>query len=275
MTNNNSLICGALLILAVGSTHAAQAPQSDGVNVGKPSVFRNLVPAGQLEQQASSQYSEMMRQAAAQNALASDGHPQVIRLRAITSRIIPFATKFNPRANQWQWQVNLLGSKQLNAFCMPGGKIAVYSGLLDTLKLTDDEVAIVLAHEIAHALREHARERMAKSELTNLGVSLLGQKFGNGNYNSLFQAGGALLTLKFSRSDETDADIVGLELSSRAGYDPRAGITLWRKMTAGSKGAPPQWLSTHPSGNNREKEIQQHLPEVMPLYEKARSGTQQ
>lgn len=264
------LLAGVCSLLPAGNSHASGAPQSDGVNVGKPSVLRNLVPAKQLEQQASVQYSDMMRQAAAKNALAHENHPQLKRLRAIASRIIPFSTRFNPHAGQWQWEVNLLGSRQLNAFCMPGGKIAVYSGLLDTLKLTDDEVAIVLAHEIAHALREHARERMAKSELTNLGVSLLGQSVGNGKYTGLFQAGGSLLTLKFSRSDETDADIVGLELSSRAGYDPRAGITLWRKMTAGNSKAPPQWLSTHPSGNNREQEIQRHLPEVMPLYEKAR-----
>jgi len=270
-----SLICSvlisALLLVPAGNADAADAQQSDGVSVGKPSILRNLVPAKQLEQQASLQYGGMMQQAESHHALAPDNHPQVIRLRSIAAKIISYATKFNPRASQWQWEVNLVGSKQLNAFCMPGGKIAVYSGLLDTLKLTDDEVAIVMAHEIAHALREHARARMAKSELTNLGVSLLGQNVGKGRYAGAFQAGGSLLTLKFSRSDETDADIVGLELSSRAGYDPSAGVTLWRKMTASNNGAPPQWLSTHPSGKNREKEIQKHLPEVMPLYENAKS----
>lgn len=214
----------------------------------------------------------MMQQAANKHALAPENHPQTKRLHAIASRIIPHAGKFNPRASQWQWEVNLIGSKQLNAFCMPGGKIAVYSGLLDTLKLTDDEVAIVMAHEIAHALREHARERIAKSELTQLGVSLLGQQIGDGRYTGLFKAGGSLLTLRFSRGDETDADIVGLELSSRAGYDPRAGISLWQKMTSSNKGAQPEWLSTHPSGKNREKEIQKHLPEVMPLYKKAHAN---
>jgi len=274
-TNLHSTIFGALtsalLLMSVGNTFAVDVQQSDGVSVGKPSILRNLVPAKQLESQASLQYEDMMQQAASQHALAPDKHPQVKRLRAIAARIIPYATKFNPRASQWKWEVNLVGSKQINAFCMLGGKIAVYTGLLDTLKLTDDEVAVVMAHEIAHALREHARERMAKSELTNIGVSLLGQNIGNGRFNGLFQAGGSLLTLKFSRGDETDADIVGLELSSRAGYDPHAGITLWRKMSASNSGAPLQWLSTHPSGKNREKEVQRHLPEVMPLYEKTRS----
>jgi predicted Zn-dependent protease len=214
----------------------------------------------------------MLHKASLQHALATDKNSQLKRIRTIASRIIPHAGKFNPRASEWQWQINLIRSNQLNAFCMPGGKIAVYSGLIDTLKLTDDEIAIVLGHEIAHALREHARERMAKSELTQLGASLLGHNIGDGRFSGLFQAGGSLLTLKFSRGDETDADIVGLELSARAGYDPRAGMTLWRKMTASNHGAPPQWLSTHPSGANREREIERHLPEVMPLYNKAYRG---
>ncbi len=253
-------------LLLFSATVCAQ----DGVNVGSPSLFRNLVPAQQLEQRSSAQYADMMRKASTQHALATDKNPQLKRLRTISSRIIPYSEKFNPRAGQWQWQINLIRSNQLNAFCMPGGKIAVYSGLIDTLKLTDDEIAIVLGHEIAHALREHARERMAKSQLTQLGVSLLGHNIGDGRYNGLFQAGGSLLSLKFSRSDETDADIVGLELSARAGYDPRAGITLWRKMTAGYRGAPPPWLSTHPSGENREREIGRHLPEVMPIYNRTK-----
>jgi len=168
--------------------------------------------------------------------------------------------------------VNLIGSKQINAFCMPGGKIVFYSGILNVLKLSDDEVAMVMGHEIAHALREHARERIAKSELTNLGASLLGEMVGSGKYAGAFQVGGSLLSLKFSRNDESEADLVGLELAARAGYDPRAGVTLWQKMGAANKGAPPQWLSTHPSGKNRIQEIERHLPQVMPLYRRAAKG---
>lgn len=256
----------ASLVLALPLAHA------DGVNVGKPSAVAKLVPAGQLEQQAGQQYEQLKQQAAAKQALGPDNHPQVIRLREIAKRIIPYAPRFNSRANQWQWEVNLIGSSQINAFCMPGGKIAFYTGLVQGLKLTDDEVAIVMGHEVAHALREHARERMAKSELTHLGTSLLGAFIGKGQYTELFNAGGSLLTLKFSRDDETEADVVGLDLAARAGFDPRAGITLWQKMGAASKGAPPQWLSTHPAGDNRIREIEKHLPEVMPLYENARRG---
>ena len=131
---------------------------------------------------------------------------------------------------------------------------------------------MVMGHEVAHALREHARERVAKSELTNLGASLLGQWIGQGRYAEAFRLGGGLLNLKFSREDENGADLVGLELAARAGFDPRAGITLWQKMSAANRGAPPQWLSTHPASSNRIREIEQHLPQVLPLYEAARAA---
>lgn len=259
----------ALLASAAGLPAFA----ADGVNIGEPSAMRNLVPAGALEKQAAQQYGELKRQAASKQALAPDDHPQVKRLRAIAARMIPFAGRFNPRAGQWQWEVNLIGSKQINAFCMPGGKIAFYTGILDTLKLTDDEVAMVMGHEIAHALREHARERVAKSQITQLGANLLGELVGGGRYAGAFQLGGNLLSLKFSRDDESEADVVGLDLAARAGFDPRAGVTLWQKMTAANSKAPLEFLSTHPAGNNRIKEIEKHLPEVMPLYQQARTSS--
>jgi len=241
-----------------------------GVDVGEPSKLRKLVPAEQLERTAAREYDQLKQAAATKKALADADHPQVKRLRAIAARLTPFAARFNPRATQWNWEINLIGSKQINAFCMPGGKIAFYTGILDQLKLTDDEAAVVMGHEIAHALREHARERMAKSTLTNLGAGLLGELVGGGKYAGAFRVGGDLLSLQFSRSDESEADVVGLDLAARAGYDPRAGVSLWRKMTEASRGAPPEFLSTHPAGDNRIREIEKHLPEVMPLYEAAR-----
>lgn len=264
--------CLGICLLSAGAVTAAPDAR-DGVDVGKPSLFRNLVPAEMLERQAALQYTDLTRQAAAKNALGPDDHTQVKRLRGIAQKIIPYATKFNPRAGAWKWEINLIASFQINAFCMPGGKIVFYTGLLNKLKLNDDETAIVMGHEIAHALREHARERLAKRELTSLGASLLGQKIGEGKYAALFDAGGSLLTLKFSRSDESEADLVGLELAARAGFDPRAGVSLWEKMSSSKTGAPPQWLSTHPSGANRIKEIEKHLPEVMPIYESKSHGT--
>ena len=260
---------------ALACAGVSTAQTREGVEVGGNSAFTNLVSADTVERSATQQYAQMLQQAAAKNALAPNDNAQVKRLRAIAARIIPFAAEWNPRAKGWKWEINLIGSKQINAFCMPGGKIAFYSGILQTLKLTDDEVAMVMGHEIAHALREHARERIAKTELTRLGASVLSEFVGGGKYSGLFSAGGQLMTLKFSRDDETEADTVGLELAARAGYDPRAGITLWKKMMAANKGAPPQWLSTHPSGKNRIGEIERHLPEVMPIYEKAKSQSRQ
>jgi len=232
-------------------------------------MFTKLVPAETLERSASQQYTQMIQQAAAQNALGGKDHPQVRRLRAIAQKTIPHALDWNPRAANWRWEVNLIGSKQINAFCMPGGKIAFYSGILEQLKLSDDEVATVMGHEVAHALREHARERMGKNAATGIGATLLSQALGLGELGqTVTNYGAQLLTLQFSRSDESEADLVGMELAARAGFDPRAGISLWQKMAAASKGAPPQWLSTHPSGNTRIADIQANLPKVMPLFER-------
>lgn len=245
----------------------------EGVDVGRNSAFAKLVPPDEIEATAAKQYNEMLRTAASQKALATADHPQLQRLRRIAQRMIPFTEEWNPRARQWKWEVNLLSSKQINAFCMPGGKIAFYTGILDQLQLTDDEVAQVMGHEIAHALREHARARMGKGAATNIGASIVSQVLGLGDLGrTLTGYGVELLSLKFSRDDEIEADLVGLELAARAGYDPRAGISLWRKMQAANKGAPPQWLSTHPAGSSRIAEIEKALPLVLPLYERAPRG---
>ena len=245
----------------------------EGVDVGKESSFAKLVPAGQIEQSAGQQYQQVLAQAAQQKALGPDNHPQVVRLRGIARRIIPNSYAWNERARSWKWEVNLIGSNQINAWCMPGGKIAFYTGILNTLQLNDDEVAAVMGHEIAHALREHARARAGKSAATNLGANVLSQLLGAGALGQQVIGGGAqLLTLKFSREDETEADLVGLELAARSGFNPEAGITLWQKMSAANKGAPPQWLSTHPASGTRIADIQKNLPNVMPLYQRAKQG---
>jgi predicted Zn-dependent protease len=263
------------LTFALSLVSLPQAEAREGVEVGANSSFSKLVSADSVEKSATLQYAQMLQQAAGKNALAGKEHPQLRRLRAIAQRLIPFAVAWNPRARDWRWEVNLIGSRQINAFCMPGGKIAFYSGILDQLKLSDDEVAMVMGHEIAHALREHARERMAKSAVTQ-GAARLGGALAAGVFgvdprltDGLARGGANLLTLEFSREDESEADLVGMELAARAGFDPRTGVSLWQKMGAASKGAPPQWLSTHPSGKSRIAEIQKNLPKVMPLYERA------
>jgi predicted Zn-dependent protease len=239
-------------------------------DVGRTSSLTKLVPASQVEGQAAQQYLQLQQQAQQQRALAPADHPQVVRLRAIAQRIIPFTAAWNERASQWKWEVNLIGSSQLNAFCMPGGKIAFYSGILSKLQLSDDEVATIMGHEVAHALREHARERMGKTMATRGAIEIGSALLGLGGLGHMAaNAGGQLLTLKFGRDDETEADIVGMDLAARAGYDPAAGITLWNKMMAANKGAPPQWLSTHPASSTRIRDIEAKLPKVQPLYAKA------
>lgn len=242
-----------------------------GVNVGDSSQLRKIVPAEELETSAAQQYAALIQKAQADGTLAPETDPQLIRLRTIASRIVPEASRFNPRAGQWQWSVNLVRSTQINAFCMPGGKIAFYTGILEQLKLTDDEVAVIMGHEMAHALREHGREQIAKGTLTKVGSEALSTAIG-GTAGSLVKSGAGLLSLKFSRDDETDADLVGLELAARAGYDPRAGVTLWKKMAAAQKGAPMEWFSTHPSSTSRVATIQTNLPAVLPLYEQAKKA---
>jgi len=267
---------GALLTSAVTGAGACltgfvgpAAAQPDGVrgDVGNESKFAKLVPAEQVEAAAAQQYLQMRREASQQKALAPPEHPQLVRLRAIADRIIPFTAQWNPRATKWKWEVSLIGSRELNAFCMPGGKIAFYYGILQQLQLNDDEVAMIMGHETAHALREHARERMGKTAFTRIGAGVLSALLGLGQTgDALLNMGGQLLTLKFSREDESEADIVGMDLAARAGYDPRAGVSLWKKMIDASKGAPPQFLSSHPSGPSRIRDIEAKLPKVMPLY---------
>lgn len=258
-------------LLAAGA--GAVAPALAQVDVGTSSTLRKLIPAETLERSAAQQYQQMMEQARSQRALAPDGHPQLQRLRAIAQRLIPFAAPWNDRVGQWRWEVNLIGSKQINAFCMPGGKIAFYTGILDQLKLTDDEAAMIMGHEMAHALREHARERLAKTQATNIGLRLGSQLLGLGDLgNAAASLGGQLLTLQFSRSDESDADLVGLELAARGGYDPEASVSLWKKMgnATGNKQGGLAFLSTHPSGPARIEQLQLNVPKVQKLYEAAR-----
>ena len=254
----------------------AYAEAGDGIKVDQMSSLRKLVPEAELEKAAYQQYQDIKQEASKQGKLLPDHHPQVQRLRRIADQLIPHAGRWNENAARWRWEINLIQSPDINAFCMPGGKIAFFTGILDTLKLTDDEVAIVMGHEIAHALREHGRERLARSTITNAGARLLG--FGlsvtlgvDPNITSTAAGVGAnLAMLRFSRDDETEADLVGLDLVARAGYDPRAGVALWQKMGMVNKSGAPQWLSTHPAGKTRIAEMQKHLPTVMPLYAQAK-----
>ena len=257
-------------LLAGGLAAAVPALGRQGVDVER-SRFTKLVPAETVERSAAQQYAQLKQEASSKRALAPDNHPQVVRLRYIAQRIIPHSYPFNERARQWQWEVNLIGSKEVNAFCMPGGKIAFFYGILDRLKLDDDEVAVIMGHEAGHALLEHAREQMGKNVATRTGASLLSALLGLGSLgDTALSMGAQLLSLKYSRSDETEADLIGIELAARAGYKPAAGVSLWQKMGELSKGsAPPGFLSTHPTGPDRIRRIQENLPKVDPLFARA------
>ena len=266
--NSGVVLRAALLVSVLACGPLAQA--REGVEVGKQSSLSRLVSADEVEQMASQQYVQLATKARSENALLPDSAPQVIRVRAIARRLIPQTLEWNRRAAQWRWEVIVLQSKEINAFCMPGGKIAFYTGILDQLKLSDDEVAMVMGHEMSHALREHAREQMGKSAVTGMGASVISSLLGLGRTGDMvLNAGRSLLNLSFGRKDETEADLVGMELAARAGYDPRAGLTLWKKMGDANKGAPPQFLSTHPASGTRIQDIQANLPKVMPLYQRA------
>lgn len=244
----------------------------DGVNVGEASILRNIVPADELEQSAGQQYDQILAQARKDNALAPARDPQLERLHAIARRLIAQTPMWNARAAAWHWQVNLVRKNEVNAFCMPGGKIVFFTGLLNQVKPSDDEIAIVMGHEMAHALREHARVQIAKNALTHTGLSLGAQLLGLGDFGSYAaNIGGQLLSLRYSRTDESDADLVGLEIAARAGFNPNAAITLWRKMSQAQGGAQNlEILSSHPVNDARIAELQANIPRVMPLYEAAR-----
>ena len=250
---------------------AVAAPALAQVDVGGASEVRKLVPAETLEDSARQQYSQVLADAKAKGALAPEGHPQLTRLHAIARRLIPHTAQWNARARDWKWQVNLINSKQLNAWCMPGGKIAFYTGIIDQLQLDDDQIAMIMGHEMAHALREHARARLAKSQVTSIGLSVASQLLGLGQLgNMAADLGSQLLSLKYSRDDETEADLVGLEIAVRGGYRPEASVELWKKMLSANGAGGPSFLSTHPSGANRIQELEANLPKVQYLYEQAR-----
>ena len=262
---------GFLQAAAGVAATAATAPLLAQVNVGPPSGLRSLVPADELENAANQEYSKLLADARAKGVLAPPGNPQLQRLQKIGLRLVPFAAPWNDRARQWRWELNLITSKDLNAFCMPGGKVAFYTGIIEQLRLSDDEIAMIMGHEMAHALREHARARIAKSQGTGTLLSLGAQLLGLGQLGDVAASiGTQLLTLRFSREDETDADLVGLELAARAGYNPQASVSLWQKMAqAGGGAGGPSFLSTHPSGPERIQQLQANVPKVQGLYERA------
>jgi predicted Zn-dependent protease len=267
--------CGGLL-LALAACTTVQTTRGGDIGVDRKQSMTTLVSSREVEQQASKEYSEVLAEAKKKGLLNRDPR-QVERVRAIAARLVPQTAVFRDDAPKWAWEVNVLTSKEVNAWCMPGGKIAVYTGLIDGLRLSDDELAAVMGHEIAHALREHARERMGRQMATQTAtvVGAVALEIFTGVRIDPQLAGtftSAMFVLPNSRENEQEADLIGIELSARAGYDPRAAISLWQKMAQAGGNGPPQWLSTHPSHEARSRELQANVQKVMPLYEKARAS---
>lgn len=245
------------------------ATTTSGGAVGANRSQLMLISSEQLEQTAAQGYTKLKSDATQQGALNKD--PKLLqRVQAIARRIEPQTGVFRKDAPGWKWEVNIIDSKELNAFCMPGGKIMFYSGLINQLQLNDAEIAVVMGHEIAHALREHSREQVSQAIAAQTALGLGSVAFGLGqNAATLANVGyQALIATHFSRTDEAEADRIGLELTARAGYNPRAGVTLWQKMmNANSSGQLPEFLSSHPADSSRVQQIESLLPLVMPLYE--------
>ena len=229
-----------------------------------------LVSSQQLEQQATLTYSSLLSKETQKGDLNPDP-AQTARVRRIASRLIPQTAVFRPDALKWDWQVNVIRSNEVNAWCMPGGKIAIYTGIITQLNLNDDEIAAIMGHEIAHALREHAREQASEQSLAQIGA--LGAVLAGAGQNTVNMAGQLYqlgIGLPHSRTHETEADRIGVELAARAGYDPRAAIGMWQKMAQLGGSKPPEFLSTHPSASTRIADLQVYAAKVMPLYQQSK-----
>ena len=253
-------------ILATQLAGCATSTQTSVAGVNRKQFL--LLPESQVTAMSSQQYAQTL-QTSSDKKLLNVNQAQLARVRTISNRLIAQTGTFRPDALKWKWEVNVEKNDQINAYCMPGGKIMVFTGLIEKLNATDDELAAVIGHEIAHALREHGRERMSTGLVQQIGLQGLAAIVTGGNAAAYEVAGTAtniLFTLPNSRTQEQEADRMGLELAARAGYNPEAAISLWQKMGAQSAKKPPEFLSTHPSNENRIADLRKLTPQVMPLY---------
>lgn len=271
MKKNMKKILIALIAASSLGLAGCATTTKDSVSGVKRSQFM-LLPSGSVDKMSAQAYQQTLGEAKKKNTLNAD--PAMLeRVRGISNRLIAQVGVFRPDAAKWAWEVNVEKNDQLNAYCMPGGKIMVLSGLVEKLKATDDELAAVIGHEISHALREHGRERMSQAYVQQFGIQALAALVTGTAGAVATQAAGAGSQLFFAlpngREQEREADKMGLELAARAGYNPDAAVTLWQKMEAMNKGAPPEFFSTHPASANRIADLKALAPKVRPLYEAA------
>lgn len=264
----NQIIKAIILTILSFNIHCAST--TGGGDIGLERKQLMLVSSQEIESKSAEAYEQVKQDALTKHTLNTNAS-ELARVQKIAKRIIPQTSAFREDATQWNWEVHVQASNELNAYCMPGGKIMFYSGIIEQLKLTDAEIAAVMGHEIAHALREHGRERMSE-EIIKMGVLQLGVQSGviKEKYASaLMLLSNFVVSLPHSRSQESEADIVGLELMARAGYDPKEAVNLWNKMNQVGGAKPPEFLSTHPADSTRIKNIQSYLSKVEPLYQES------
>jgi predicted Zn-dependent protease len=273
MKSKKSLVACALgTSLLLSGCQVVNTTSGGAVGVERKQYMFSMLSSDEVNQSYAQDYQQTLGDASNKGMLDKTS-ATAKRVQRIADRLVAQAPTFRPDCAAWKWEVNLIKSDELNANCGPGGKIIFYTGLIDKLQLTDDEIAAVMGHEIAHALREHGREAMSKA-------------YGVGALKQIALLAGApqgavalsdngvnlLMTLPNSRDNENEADLIGLELAARAGYNPNAAISLWNKMSKASEGAPPEFLSTHPASSSRISSLQAAIPKVMPLYQQAKKS---
>nr|WP_175802526.1 M48 family metallopeptidase [Burkholderia anthina] len=255
---------------AAASTKA-YTPTSQQVRYGNAIAFRTLIPSTLLEQLTATEYTQIVQAATDSGRLLPANQPRVKRLRAIVAKLAPYSVKWNDRVKNWAWELNAIRSRDIRVTCLPGGKILVYGGMLDRVRLNDDEFGVLLAHGIAHALREHARSNFSTTSQTSLRAATLPPLFGVGDpLPQALNLGARLQTLRYDPTDETEADVIGGDIAARAGFDPRAAITLWDKLAAATRADKAAgFIYLHPYSATRRQDLLNRLPDLMPLYAKA------
>jgi predicted Zn-dependent protease len=270
--NRKLIIVAALSAAFAGGCETVDTTKAGAVGVDRQQ--RMMLSSQEVNAEAAKAYAQMMADAQKKSMLDKDP-AQVARVKAIINRLIPQTAAFRDDAPKWAWEAHVLTTDEVNAWCMPGGKIAVYTGLINKLQATDDELAAVIGHEIGHALREHTREQMSQQAITQTGIGLAGALLGIGDLGQSLAGAVANVTLQLpkSRGMEKEADDIGVELAARAGYNPQAAISLWQKMEKVAGGnEPPKFLSTHPPSADRIADLQNQVRKVMPLYQQAKAG---
>ena len=254
------------LLLTVMLAASLVACQANPVSGRKQLV---LVSEEQAQASSAQAYAQTLSEAQKTGKLSTNAALNS-RVKRITDRLIVQAGNMYPPSREWKWSVAVIDEPTLNAWCMPGGKMAIYTGIISKLNLSDDEIAQIMGHEISHALLGHGRERMSRA-IAMQGSLQLGSIIAGQDLSVLAPVADIAITLPNSRESESEADRYGIELAARAGYDPHAAVRLWEKMSQASGNGPPQFLSTHPSPSNRIQALNALVPKMMPIYEKARN----